>query len=96
MRKLKPLTAHIIKQIASVDTASKRSGVFTVRREFFYTHGKTAQDFADRVAAELQEAGYKIDVVDKGEKWAAFRGGASTANSSHWWVKFTDQTKSKV
>lgn len=67
------------------DTFSKRDGVFTVRREFFYTRGTHAEDKVNEVLAAFPNA----KILDSGEVWKPFRGGASTANSSHWFVKFT-------
>ena len=82
------LTGPKIKDLTYADTASKRSGIFTVRRGFFYTHGKTASDFANSIKEDLAKAGYEIEIIGKGEVWKPFKGGASVANSSHWWVKF--------
>jgi len=64
---------------------TKRAGVFTYRRGFFYRNGVTSQDVVDMVKAAYPEA----VVVDSGEVWRSFNGGASTAKSSHWWVTFT-------
>ena len=68
-----------------VDTVSHKNGVFTVRREFFYTHGRTAASLAAAITKLIPGA----VITDSGEVWKPFRGGASTANSSHWYVKFT-------
>ena len=67
-----------------VSTLSQRDGVFTVRKEYFYRHGYDEDKFA---AAVLKAIPCAV-IVDKGDHWAAFRGNASTARSSHWWVKF--------
>lgn len=69
----------------SFDTLSQKDGVFTLRRGFFYRHGNDA----NQIAAKLQEALPNATVVDKGEVWKPFRGGASVAQGSHWYVKFT-------
>jgi len=66
------------------DTFSKRDGVFTVRRSFFYTHGIRVSDKVDEVKAAFPEA----EIVEAREVRKVFRGGASIANSSHWFVKF--------
>lgn len=60
-------------------------GVFTLREGFFYTHGRTAGTLVRRVLAAFPKA----DVLDSGEVWKAFNGGAPLAKSSHWFVKFT-------
>jgi hypothetical protein len=68
-----------------VDTVSHKNGVFTVRREFFYTNGYTSVKLAETIMAAIPGA----EPIDHGEVWKPFRGGESTRNSSHWWVKFT-------
>lgn len=81
-------TAPTLKEVKDklyADSYSKKDGVFTVRHEFFYTHGRTAEQFRDEVLKAFPAA----TIVDFGEVWKPFRGGASTANSSHWFVKFT-------
>lgn len=79
------MSSKELKEKTGVDTVSKKGDVYTVRKEFFYTGGKSATDLANRVLAAFPDA----KIVDKGETWKPFKGGASTANSSHWWVKFT-------
>jgi len=66
------------------DTISLRNGVFTVRRGFYYRHGTTAEDKANCVKQYLPTA----RIIECGEIWAAFRGNASVADQSHWFVKF--------
>lgn len=78
-------TSKQIKETGKFDTVSHKAGVFTVRRGFFYTKGKTSYDLAQTVRDLFPTA----RVVDHGEVRKPFNGGASTAQSSHWWVKFT-------
>lgn len=73
------------------DSASYRDGVYTVRDEFFYTHGRTADD----LVADVKRAFPDATVLESGEVWKPFRGGASTANNSHWFVRFTLPEKAK-
>lgn len=75
----------VMKCEIGADTISKRNGVYTARKEFFYTKGKTAADFVKRVTDAYPGA----KILDSGEVWKPFKGGATTANSSHWFVKFT-------
>jgi len=80
------MTAKDIKDnVMWADGCSKRNGVFTVRQGFFYTHGRTASDLADSIKDFIPEA----KIVDLGEVWKNFRGGAPLAKSSHFFVKFT-------
>ena len=69
---------------------SVRKGVYTLRRSFFYTHGYTSTMLAEKVKA----AGFTI--IDHGEVWKNFRGGASVAKQSHWWVRFTIPTNDEL
>ena len=70
------------------DSVSKRKdGTIVIRRGFFYRHGKDAQDFSLSVGAALSKAGIQYRVKDWGEKYTSFRGGASLASQSHWWVE---------
>lgn len=81
----------IIKQIREktaglVDTVGRtKDGHIMVRRSFFYTHGRTASDFAKTIEHSLRPM--NVSVVDFGEQWKAFSGGASVAQGSHWWAK---------
>lgn len=74
-----------VKDAIGCDTIARRAGVVTVRDEFFYQHGRTSADLVRRVMLACPDA----TILDSGEVWKAFRGGASTANSSHWFVRFT-------
>ncbi|CAB4144040.1 hypothetical protein UFOVP466_18 [uncultured Caudovirales phage] len=78
-----PTASQVSERIGGEVT--KRAGVFTYRRGFFYRNGVTSQDVVDMVKAAYPDA----VVVDSGEVWRAFKGGASTAKSSHCWVTFT-------
>lgn len=73
-----------IKDAVGADTISRKDDVITVRKSFFYSMGKTANDFVNKVKQAFPEA----EIMDSGKRWVAFRGGASVANQSHWWVKF--------
>lgn len=67
------------------DTVSVRNGVYTARRGFYYTHGRTADALADAVRRAIPGA----TVTGSGEHWAPFRGGQSVRDGSHWFVSFT-------
>ena len=79
------MTKQQIAEKVIADTVSKRDGVFTVRRGFFYTGGGTAEGFANHVKRAIPAA----VVVDYGEVWKPFIGSAPVAKQSHWFVKFT-------
>lgn len=73
-----------MKLAIGADTISKRGAVITIRKEFFYRHGGSAEKMVDRVRALFPAA----TILDSGDIWKPFRGGASVAQSSHWFVKF--------
>ena len=79
------MTLQEIKEAVHCDTISRKNGVITIRRGFFYSHGGSA----DKIAARVLTAYPTATIVDSGEVWKPFRGGASVANQSHWYVKFT-------
>ena len=81
----KRVTLTDVKNEVHADTYSKVNGVFTLRWEFFYRMGQTEQDKVELVKKAFPTA----NIIDAGENYRPFRGGASTANSSHWFVKFT-------
>jgi len=70
----------------SVDGMSiSKTGEITVRRGFFYRLGMSAEKFRDSVVEKFPEA----RILDFGEKYRPFRGGASVKASSHFFVTFT-------
>ncbi len=73
----------------------KKSGELIARREFFYTHGYTAERFAADIKGRLERAGFTVSLGDSGEVWKPFRGGATTAQSSHWYAEFTAKETAK-
>lgn len=80
-----------VKAAVSADSCSRKTlpdgtVAFTVRRGFFYTNGRTAAHFAEIVKIALPN----VRIIDSGEVWRPFRGGASTAQQSHWFVTFTE------
>lgn len=88
MEKIQPKTTKELKKIlknnGAFDSVSFKKGVFTVRRSFFYRHGGSSQKLADLVKINLPMA----TIIDHGEVWKPFNGGASVAQGSHWFVKF--------
>lgn len=69
------------------DTVGRNKlGQYVARRGFFYTNGFSSDQFATRCVEALRRAGINVRAAEHGEKWASFRGGASVAAQSHWWV----------
>lgn len=80
----KTMTLKQVRETLSADSYSVKNGVFTVRRTFFYACGGSA----DKFAAYVKSAFPAATILESGEVWKPFRGGASVAQSSHWFVKF--------
>ena len=69
--------------------SSDRSGVFTIRKGYYRTPGRTPeQSFASQLE-KLQEAGFIIKNIEYGNKYATFKGGEGVINNSHYWMKFS-------
>ena len=73
-----------IKYTLGVDSISKRGDIITIRKGYFYTMGQCTQDLIDKVIKACPNA----EIIDSGDYYTAFRGGAKLAQSSHWFVKF--------
>lgn len=90
-------TANKLQELISIDQVTRKGDLYTFRAGYYYRHGQTEDSVATRISKALTAHGYRHEIVDKGDHWAAFRGGASIARSSHFWVKirlFNDVTAS--
>ena len=83
--KNRPSTVSIQNELCS-DTLSLRGGVYIAKWSFFYTNGKSAQYFQEKVESAFPNA----CVIDSGKHWHSFCGGAKTGSSkySYFWVTF--------
>ena len=77
----------IVHPFIADSVSRRRDGSIVIRRGYFYRHGQDAEDFRIAVCKRLNDAGFQYSVKDYGDHWAAFKGGASLAKSSHWWVE---------
>lgn len=78
---------HIKAALETVaDTVGRSKGDIVVRRGFFYKMGQNSEKFAAKVDAALEKAGVSERVVCYGTKDAAFRGGQTVAQGSHFWA----------
>jgi len=87
--KAKTLTATALADIMVIDNVSKKrdgSGHFIFRKGYFYTNGGSEDKLAERIERDCKINNLNVEIVDKGNHWAAFNGGAPLAKSSHWWV----------
>lgn len=79
---------ELIKNALHPDTiGTKKGGNILCRWGYFYTSGVTSQDYVDKIMELLNKHHINFNIVDSGDHWAAFRGGASVANQSHWFVE---------
>lgn len=79
MQKLSEIKINI-----GAHSISKKGDVITVRRGYYYTFGKTLNDFKGKVLKAYPNA----EIISSGDHYASFRGGAPLHQQSHWWVKF--------
>jgi len=78
----------ILKEEAGAGSiGTRRNGNIMLRWGFFYRHGCDADKKKYKVECILTAHDIPFKIADSGEKWASFRGGASLANSSHWYVE---------
>jgi hypothetical protein len=87
-----PSLTNQIRENVHADAITKRrkDGVIVLRRAFFYRHGGTAEKFADRVREAFVKYNIPAKVINSGEVWKPFRGGATVASQSHWFVEVVE------
>jgi hypothetical protein len=67
---------------------SKRKGIFTARRGFYYRNGGNATKWRDDISKALDSLGMEYEILDYSEVYLPFRGGAPVSKQSHWFVEF--------
>ena len=77
----------IIDELHADTINTKKGGNILCRWGYFYSHGATAEDYAMQVRKLLTNHNIPYRIIDCGNHWAPFRGGASVANQSHFWVE---------
>ena len=84
---------RILKHHANTDSfGTNKQGETTLRWEYFYRHGRSAESYATSVQKIIDAHSLNLMIIDSGDHWAAFRGGASTRNSSHFYVTVKAKT----
>ena len=79
---------RMIKEVLHADTVgTNKQGNVICRWGFFYSHGRTAERYTDAVSDLLDRNQVSYSIVESAQIWKAFRGGASTANQSHFRVE---------
>ena len=91
MSKQKSLVSVIRQEVSKVDSVGRnRAGNVVVRYGYFYRNGLEANAFAQHIEDQLIELGRDVRVVAFGDHWAPFKGGASVAKQSHFWVELAE------
>ena len=75
--------SEILEKIGA-DTINKRNGIYTVRKSYFYTFGKSTKNLKYKVLKAFPYA----EIIDYGNHCTPFRGGQSVRDGSHWYVSF--------
>lgn len=66
---------------------TKKGGNIICRWGYFYRRGITVEKYVSQIENLLNVFRVNFNIVDSGDHWSAFRGGASVANQSHWYVE---------
>lgn len=70
----------------------RKDGSIVIRMGFYYRHGQDAESYRIAICKRLNACdGMPYSIKDYGEHWTTFRGGASLANQSHWFVEIWPQ-----
>ncbi|MBN1511666.1 MAG: hypothetical protein JXB13_06600 [Phycisphaerae bacterium] len=87
-KSLRRTAKHLLAEQLRPDTLGvNKCGNLLCRWGFFYTHGRTAEKYAQAVSDTLRQSGIGHRIEDSGMVWKPFRGGASTAQQSHFYVE---------
>jgi len=77
-----------VKQAVNADMVSrKRNGNILIRKGYFYRGKQDEYSFAQEINKQLDIHDIKAKMVKCGDHWASFKGGASVAKQSHFWVE---------
>jgi len=80
------ITPKQVRSALLADSYSVNDGVFTLRWGYFYSRGVTVQDKINYVLEKFP----KVKIIDSGNNWKPFRGGATLRNQSHFFVSFSE------
>lgn len=81
------MTVKQIREILPVDVVSQKNGIFTVKKSYFYGFSSSGETLASKIKELIPSA----KIIDFGNHFHAFIGGAKTGSSqdSYFWCKFT-------
>ena len=88
MATVKQLKSAIIENLHP-DTIriKRRTGHIFCQWKFLYTDVKTAADYTSKIEKVLTALNVTYWITDCDQVWKNFRGGASTAKQSHFWIE---------
>ncbi len=84
---MKKTARQVLADLLPDTMATNKRGNLILRWSFFYTMGRTAQRYVQAVTKSLSDRGIPHTIVDSGQVWKEFRGGASVAQGSHFYVE---------
>lgn len=77
-----------VKQAVNADQVSRlRNGNIMIRKGYFYRGKQDQFSFAKEIKEQLALHEIKAEMVNCGDHWASFKGGASVSKQSHFWVE---------
>lgn len=77
-----------IKENVSCDQVSKtKNGTLIFRQSYYYKMNRTADTFKHSISVQLSNLGLSFEVLNKGDIWKPFKGGASVKAQSHFYVE---------
>lgn len=82
------LTVKDLVGIPHTTLSKNKKGNYIIRQAFYYSNGRSEHI----IEAALLNKYPTANVVGKGKKLTPFRGGATVANQSHYWVEFNFDT----
>ena len=78
----------ILKENVCCDMISKnKASNYVFRRSYFYRMGSEVS-FYESIKIQLEQLGLSYELVDFGDHWVPFKGGASIAKGSHFYATF--------
>lgn len=83
--KKQTVTATMLREMF-IEEVSKSKGVFIFRRGYFYRSG-TPDKYAEMIKNKLTQQGFQFTILESGDNWKPFKGGGTTAQNSHFYVK---------
>ena len=92
-------TREIVANLMDIDLSDDstkiertKTGIFTVRKGYYWHPKSTPDESFARQIAFLEAAGVVLDAVEYGDCQKSFKGDRGVKHNSHFWVKFRTKT----